>query len=84
MPTIINEGGIKLFFYVNEPKYKAPHIHAKYADGAAIFWLEPVVSVQKSVGLNPKELAKIRHLVLKYQKLLRKTYYELIGPQHKK
>ena len=84
MPIIINEDGIKLFFYVNEPIYKIPHIHARYADGVAVFWLEPAVLIQKSARLNSKELAKIRHLVLKHHKLLRRAYYELIGPKHER
>ena len=58
-------------------------IHAKYGGGHAIFWLEPEVSQQKSSGLSYKELAKIHRIVLKYEKILLKAYYELIGPKHK-
>ena len=82
--TIIEEERVKLFFYLNESQYEVSHIHARYSDGVATFWLEPAVLVQKSKRLNSKELAEIRRIIIKHQELLKGAYCELINPKHKK
>ena len=85
MPTLLKKNGFRFFFFISEPKFKVPHIHVEkgVGGGIAIFWLEPVVYLQKSRGLNLKDIANARSIVLEYQKEFRRKYYEVISPQHK-
>ena len=36
------------------------HVHVTCEDGEAKFWLEPIVSLAVSHGLNPRRLADIQ------------------------
>ena len=51
----------RLFVWSNEPPEPA-HVYVESGDGHAKFWLDPV-SLAKSDGYNPREIARIRRLV---------------------
>ena len=69
MPTILREGGFRLFFFSNE-KEEPPHIHVKYQSASAKFWIQPV-ALARNLGMNTAELRKAFNLVLKHEKLIR-------------
>lgn len=81
MPTILRKDGFLFFFYLNEPRFKPPHIHCKYQDGMAIFWLDPV-GLSKNKGLNTNELAKARRIVIEYREFFMEKYIEQFGEKN--
>lgn len=85
MPTLLLKKGFRFFFFLSEPKYKVPHIHVEkgIGGGLAIFWLEPSVYLQKSRGLNQKDISIAKEIVLEYRKEFLEKYYEFINPKHK-
>ena len=85
MPTLLIKSGFRFYFFLAEPEFKAPHIHVEkgQGDGSAIFWLEPVVSLQKTKGLSGKDLSNARGIVVEYKEQFLEKYYELISPKHK-
>ena len=83
MPTLLIKNGFRFFFFMGEPEFKVPHIHVKKESGIAVFWIEPQVSLQKSRGLNSKELAKCEKIVIENQQYFLEKYYEFIGPKHR-
>ena len=84
MPTLLIKNGFRFYFFLAEPEFKAPHIHVEkgQGDGSAIFWLEPVVSLQKTKGLSGNDLSNARRIVVEYREQFLEKYYELISPKH--
>jgi hypothetical protein len=60
-PSIFREKGYRFYFLSNEEK--CIHIHVTCEDGEAKFWLEPIVSLAVSHGLNVRRLAEIQRIV---------------------
>jgi len=65
MPTVHRLGPYRFYFFSEEniASKEPPHIHVKSAGGQAAFWLSPV-SVRESWGYNPKEIERIRRIVI--------------------
>jgi hypothetical protein len=61
MPTVYIFGNIRFFFNSREETRK--HIHIETPDGAAKFWLEPLVSLANYYKLSEKELNRIETIV---------------------
>ena len=81
MPTLLIKNGFRFFFFLAEPEFKAPHIHVEKgrSAGFAIFWLNPAISLQKTKGLDRKELSSARKIVLEYREEFLEKYHELVG-----
>ena len=60
-PSVFGEKGYRFYFLSNEEK-RIP-IHVTCEGGEAKFWLEPIVSLAASHGLNPRTLAEIQRIV---------------------
>ena len=60
-PSIFREKGYRFYFLSNEEERM--HIHVTCEDGEAKFWVEPIVSLALSHGLNPRKLNEIQKLV---------------------
>ena len=60
-PTLFREKGYRFYFLSNEED--RIHIHVTSAEGEAKFWVEPIVSLAVSHGLNPKRLNEIQKIV---------------------
>jgi hypothetical protein len=60
-PSLFREKGYRFYFLSNEED--RIHIHATSEDGEAKFWIEPIVSLAMSHGLNPKKLNQIQIIV---------------------
>jgi hypothetical protein len=60
MPTILREDGHRFYFYSHEPNEPA-HVHVDKGGGSAQIWLESV-TVARSVGLTPRDLAELVRL----------------------
>ena len=60
-PSIFREKGYRFYFLSNEEE--RIHIHVTSEEGEAKFWLEPIVSLAVSHGLNPRRLNEIQGIV---------------------
>jgi hypothetical protein len=60
-PSIFREKGYRFYFLSNEEERM--HIHVTCEDGEAKFWVEPIVSLASSHGLNPRKLMEIQKVV---------------------
>jgi hypothetical protein len=60
-PSVFREKGYRFYFLSNEEE--RIHIHVTCEGGEAKFWLEPIVSLATSHGLNPRTLAEIQRIV---------------------
>jgi hypothetical protein len=70
MPTILQLGPYRFFFYANDLG-EAPHVHVQRERYKAKFWLSPV-RLQQSGGFSRSEIYRIQRLVEENQeKLLR-------------
>ena len=78
MPTIKSIGGpYRVFFYsfdCNEPK----HVHIRRERKTCKFWLEPVV-LASNEGFAPKELNRIRQMILQYVPKIMEAWEEHCG-----
>jgi hypothetical protein len=77
MPTVLNIGSYRFFFYSgdqNEP----PHIHVERDNHLAKFWLQPV-RLQNSGGFKRKELNRIQELVEENQERFIEVWNEYFG-----
>jgi len=63
--TVFREKGYRFYFLSNEEK--RVHIHVTCEDGEAKYWLEPIVSLAVSHGLNPRKLNEIQKIVEEYR-----------------
>ncbi len=61
MPTVLNTGPYRLFFYSSDGD-EPPHIHVKRENAVAKFWLEPL-RYDYSAGFRPVELRKIQSII---------------------
>ena len=62
-PSILREKGYRFYFLSNEENRM--HVHVTCNDGEAKFWLDPIVSLATSYGLNEQKLNEIHKLVEK-------------------
>lgn len=60
-PSVFREKGYRFYFLSNEED--RIHIHVTSEYGEAKFWIEPIVSLAVSYGLNPKKLNEIQKIV---------------------
>jgi hypothetical protein len=61
MPTIYREGPYRFFFNSREEPRR--HVHVQSPDGMAKFWLDPIVALALSHGLEERELRRIEAIV---------------------
>ena len=76
MPTIIREGGFRLFFYSDEGIL--PHVHVQYQGRTAKFWINPI-HLAYNRGLNASELSKSATLIKKHEKLIQEKWNEFFS-----
>jgi hypothetical protein len=60
-PTVFRVKNYRFYFLSNEEN--RIHIHIECEDGEAKFWLEPIVALADSFGLNKKKLLEIERIV---------------------
>ena len=81
MPVVHRFGPYRFLFFshenqkINEP----PHVHVVAGDRHAIFWLRPV-SLRDSWGYTPREIARIRAIVVAQRAELLRRWDEFFGP----
>ncbi len=60
-PTVFREKGYRFYFLSNEEN--RIHVHVTCDEGEAKFWLEPIISLAVSHGLNPRRLKEIQNII---------------------
>ncbi len=80
MPVIHRFGPYRFYFHSNENQaaHERPHIHVRSGDGIAAFWLEPV-SLRDSRGYTPREIARIRRIVVGSRESMLRQWNEFFG-----
>ena len=68
MPTILQLGPYRFFFYANDLD-EPPHVHVQRERYKAKFWLNPV-RLQQSGGFSRSEIYRIQRLVEENQEKL--------------
>jgi len=71
-PTVLRWKGYRFYFLSNEEK--RIHIHVTGEDGEAKYWLEPIISLALSHGLNPRQLSEIQRIVEEHRNEIRKAW----------
>lgn len=74
MPTVLEIGPYRFFFFSNENQ-EPPHIHAKAGESEAKFWLDPVRLVTNH-GFRSRELNEIERMVREHQAQLLEAWDE--------
>ncbi len=74
MPTILRIGPYRFYFYSNENGEPA-HIHIQRETMIAKFWLQPV-TLASSTRFTPKELRKLKTLVIEHKETLLEAWNE--------
>jgi len=77
MPTILREGGFRLYFFANENN-EPPHVHVQYQSAVAKFWIKPV-AVARNNGMNASELRRAGDLVGKHEDLVKEKWDEFFS-----
>jgi len=65
-PTVFRYKGYRFFFFSREEE--RIHIHVIHAEGEAKIWIEPDIKLNKSIGLNSKQIKEILEQVELHKK----------------
>jgi hypothetical protein len=74
MPTVLNVGAYRFFFYSLEGS-EPPHIHVERGGATAKFWLDPV-QLAGSRGFRPHDLTRIRAMVIEHKIVFQEGWNE--------
>jgi hypothetical protein len=77
MPKILDAEGFRFFFYSNE--HPPIHVHVRYAEGEAVFILEPDVELRESVAFNVRRLSRAEELIHEHIELIKQAWHEHLG-----
>ena len=80
MPVVHRFGPYRFYFHSNENQAigERPHIHVRSGGGTAVFWLEPV-SLRAVNGYTPREIARIRRIVVAGRETMVRQWYDFFG-----
>ncbi len=76
-PTVFRYKGYRFFFFSREEMRK--HIHVYSSDGEAKYWIEPVVALDKSYGLSPRELNLLQKVIEERIDEIKKAWQKHFG-----
>jgi hypothetical protein len=77
MPTVLREGGYRLYFYSHESN-EPPHVHIDRAGFSAKYWLDPV-ALARNVGFAAHELGGLHRLVQSHRETLLEAWHGYFG-----
>jgi hypothetical protein len=77
VPTVHRFGPYRFFFYSDENREtrEPPHVHVWSSGRIAVFWLSPV-SLREAHGFRPREVERIRRMVIGSRELLLRRWHE--------
>jgi len=65
------------FFYSND--HEPIHVHVRYADGEAVFLVEPLVELRESSGMRLHDLRRAQELATENKELIVRKWHEHLG-----
>ncbi|MEQ9091231.1 MAG: DUF4160 domain-containing protein [Balneola sp.] len=71
-PTVFRYKGYRFFFFSREEE--RIHIHVIHVEGEAKIWIEPKIELNKSIGLNSKQIKEILEQVELHQEEIIQTW----------
>ncbi len=74
MPTVLNIGPYRFFFYAGD-KEEPQHIHVERDDKIAKFWLDPI-RLHSSGGFRRKEINQIQKIIQEHHTQLKEKWNE--------
>lgn len=74
MPTVLNIGAYRFFFYANEGSEPA-HIHVQAGRNLAKFWLQPT-ALASSSGFSARELTRLLALAREHEQQFKEAWHE--------
>jgi len=74
MPTVLQSGPYRFFFYASD-RGEPSHIHIEHDDNKAKFWLDPI-RLQNSGGFSRQEINRLQKLVETKQELFLRKWDE--------
>ncbi len=77
MPTLMQIGRYRFFFYSNENKEPA-HVHIRAGDAEAKFWLDTLQAATNH-GFRGRELNEIERMVSEHQETFREAWNDYFG-----
>ena len=77
MPTVLRSGPYRVYFFSHEPN-EPPHVHVDRNELSAKFWLQPV-ALARNFGFSPRELRRIRTLIVDNRAKLLEAWHGHIG-----
>jgi len=80
VPTVHRFGPYRFFFWSHENREtgEPPHIHVTSGDCLVTFGLSPV-SLRESWGYTPREIARIRRVVVTHREQILRRRHEYFG-----
>ena len=77
MPTILQLGPYRLYFYAND-RGEPPHVHVERDASVAKFWLNPV-RLATSGRFPRAEIGRIHALIQEHRDLLMEEWHDYFG-----
>jgi hypothetical protein len=77
VPTVHRFGPYRFYVFAheNQDTFEGPHFHVRSGNGVAAFWLVPV-SLRDYQRYNPRELERIRRIVIANRELLLRHWHD--------
>ncbi len=76
-PSVFREKGYRFYFLSNEEE--RVHVPVTCEEGEAKFWLEPIVSLAVSHGLNLRRLSETEKIVEAHKREITKAWQSHFG-----
>jgi hypothetical protein len=77
MPTILTEGGYRLFFYADEG-FEPAHVHVECQGAVSKFWINPV-QFAGTMGMKAPQIKRAAALVEKHEQLVLEKWNEFFS-----
>ena len=71
-PTVFRYKKYRFFFFSREESRL--HVHVSSPDGEAKFWIEPVIALASSLGLNKKQIKELQEIVEDRENEIKKAW----------
>ena len=81
MPTVSDiPGPYRLFFYSFDCQ-EPPHVHVRRERMVCKFWLIPAVALSTNHGFSPRELNRIRAMILEHHAHILEVWHDHCGEE---
>jgi len=71
-PTVFRYKSYRFFFFSREES--RIHIHVTCPEGEAKFWLDPVIALDRHVGLTEQQIKECQGIVEEHQDEIKKSW----------